>query len=210
VIAPLRCPPHNPGELLETTLLAIAVGLLLIGSAGCKKDERTHSSKPQNEAPAIPAVRDEKSQDDSSAPHQAHSQPKPEVSQAVRTAPDTSEPAINDRKSMPVEPAAGLPAQSTKSAPSGSSRKRSPQEAVAAAKNSQQSATQFARQGKLEPAYRAAVEGWQMVRIHSSDPNCKQLAAQLLEDIKNYSDQLVKAAGGEAGMPNDSKPIRFE
>jgi hypothetical protein len=80
---------------------------------------------------------------------------------------------------------------------------------LAAAKKSQQSATNFARQGKLEPAYKATVAGWQMVRIHPSDPNCKKLAAELLDDIKDYSGQL-KAVGGKAWMPGDAKAIRFE
>lgn len=210
MIFPFSCQPLNPGELRGIQRPTIVVLVLLIGLAGCKKEERTPPKKPQSETPASPEIEGEKQQETSSKSEPTPSQPESEVLQAEQSAFDASAAAPNTRSSAPVESATGVPAESAKSSSSGPARKRSPQEALSAAKNFQQSAAQFARQGKLEPAYKAAVEGWQMVRIHPSDSNCKQLAAKLIEDIKNYSDQVAKSAGGKAGMPDASKPIRFE
>ena len=210
MIYPFSCQPTNPGKVPGKQRSTMVVLVLLVGLAGCKKQESTPQNKSQTETSASPEIGVEKPQDNSSTSQPAPSQPASEVLQADQLAPDPSAAALNDRSSAPDKPATGDPAQSAKSASSGLARKRSPQEALAAAKKSQQSATNYARQGKLEPAYKAAVEGWQMVRIHPSDPKCKQLAVTLIEDIKNYSDQLAKAAGGKAGMSDDSKPIRFE
>lgn len=210
MIFPFSCRLSNQGELQRIITPTIVVLALLAGFAGCEKEKVVSPAKANKEAPASPQIEDEELEDDASNSEPAPSQPTSKVLPADQSAPELSVATLNDRTSAPIEPATEAPTESAKSLSSGPARKRSPEEALSAAKNFQQSAAQYARQGKLEPAYKEAVEGWQMVRIHPSDPNCKQIAAKLIEDIKNYSDQLVKAAGGQAGMPDASKPIRFE
>lgn len=202
--------PAITSESLCTSRLAVLLFTLLLSFAGCKEKQKATSAEANNEAQTVSRMTAEGSKGNASNAKPKSSEPEVSVPSIRPMAADSSTSEMSDQIPVSEDPATGSPAVSPESSNSGPTGKRSPQDALAAAKKYQESATNLARQGKLEPAYKAAVEGWQMVRIHPSDPNCKKVAAELLEDIRNYSDQLAKAAGGEAGMPNDSKPIRFE
>lgn len=186
------------------TILVLA---LLVGMGGCKRQESAPRKESQTEVKTSSQKKD-------AAPEDSKPKSIPPSPQSATVAAPAGSPSPGSSDAAPKADRAGsdtdAPALPPESASSPSTRKPSAQDALKSAKNFQQAATTYAEQGKLEPAFKSAVQGWQVLRTHQTDPNCNQLAAELLENIKNYSDQLAKAAGGEAGMPDDSKPIRFE
>ncbi|WP_428308006.1 hypothetical protein [Lacipirellula sp.] len=198
------------GALLVGKQMFYVSAVLIAGLPGCKEKSSDPAHEPKQAFPAGPLVNEESLDAPAPVPAPAAAKPEPNDMPAEPAAPYSTVAVPSKRDSETDKSGISLPVESAKSASSGLPRKRTTQEALAAAKKSRLSATEYARQGKLEPAYKAAVEGWQMVRTHQTDPNCKALTANLLDDIKKYSDRLVKAAGGEAGMPNASRPIRFE
>lgn len=198
------------GALLVTKQMFYVAAVLIVGLPGCKEKSSDPAHEPKQAVPAGPQANEESLDAPAPVAVPAATEPEPNAVQAEPSQPGPSVAVSRNRDSEGDNSIISPPAESAKSASSGLPPKRSPQDALAAAQKSRLSATEYARQGKLEPAYKAAIEGWQMVRTHQSDPTCKALTANLLDDIKKYSDRLAKAARGRAGMPDDSKPIRFE
>lgn len=196
--------------LLAAKQAIYVAAMLLVGLPGCKKENNEPAHKPKPTTPASSQTNDKSPEVPAAVATPTAVKPQSNAVPAEPPTPDPSVPAPSKRDAEGENSVTSPPAESAKSASSGLPPKRSPQAALAAAKKSRQSATEYARQGKLEPAFKEAVKGWQMVRTQQSDPNCKALTASLLDDIKKYSDRLAKAAGGKAGMPDASKPIRFE
>ena len=195
---------RDPVIKRRQTILVLA---LLAGMGGCKRQEAAPRKDSQTEVKTSSQKKDAAPEDSKPKSIPASTQSATVAAPASPASPDSSDAAP---KADVAGSDTGAPALPPESASSASLRKPSAQDAIKSAKNFRQAATTYAEQGKLEPAFKAAVQGWQLLRTHQTDPNCKRLAAELVDDIKNYSDQLAKAAGGEAGMPDDSKPIRFE
>lgn len=51
-------------------------------------------------------------------------------------------------------------------------------------------AARNASKGQYERAYGDALQGWQLIRENKSDPESRQLAEQLLEDLQEYAAEL--------------------
>lgn len=119
-------------------------------------------------------------------------------------------------KQLPVS--AGSPVTATSSdqadlearRPTSPSTKTSPEKAYAAAKKLQETAAQLARRGKLDTAYASALQGWQSVRTQQADARCQKLAADLLNDLETYGEQLPNASTRAGGSSINAKPLRFE
>lgn len=58
-------------------------------------------------------------------------------------------------------------------------------------------AERAAKSGKVAEAYEATVAGWEALRPHSGDANCKRLSEVLLARIEVYGEQLPKSDSSE-------------
>ena len=210
-ISLMRLPSQEPSHLRRHMTFTVAwlVFLLSYMLVGCKKEESAHSTPPQvtsdptssNESPPLPANENELAAND--RPNSGRSQGASGGSTNVGRARPASETVVRD-----VDSSATPPANPPGSLGSAHPISRTPADAFAAAERLRKIATTASGQGNIEAAYQAALDGWQMTRVHTSNPQCTAIAAELLKALEEYGEQLPRAR--RSRPIDESKPLSFK
>lgn len=193
----------------------ICVGLLLGGIliSGCRKPEieSVAPEKPENPAEAV----EEKSKEEVAEINSLESVSAETVeSQSEATTAEDfpgDDSSSGDNSSTGSGSSSGSPSTS-RGIPAGSNRPelpapkfKTPQSAFRFASQKKSDSATHAESGNAVSAYNDALEGWQALRPHRSDPKCKTLSRKLMTIIEQHGEKL-----GSHGPSIVGKPLKIK